>query len=93
MKVDKKTSNLKDGGGEGGRKIKVTKSQHLRSFKAGGLLGQGLLVMPRLTRIHGETFIFFQIFYVYDCPVFIYTRRGNKIPSQMVVSPHVVAGN
>jgi hypothetical protein len=38
---------------------------------------------------------FIYLFYVYEytVAVFRHTRRGHKIPIQMVVSHHVVAGN
>jgi hypothetical protein len=34
----------------------------------------------------------FVYFYVYECSVFMHTRRGHRIPLQMVVSHHVAAG-
>lgn len=33
------------------------------------------------------------IFYVYECFVFMHTRRGNHIPLHMVVSHHVISEN
>jgi hypothetical protein len=33
------------------------------------------------------------LFHVYECSVFIHTRRGNQIPWQIIVSYHVVPGN
>jgi hypothetical protein len=48
--------------------------------------------------IKAEIIIFFRLYlsYIYDeytVAVFRHTRRGHRIPLQMVVSHHVVAGN
>jgi hypothetical protein len=40
-----------------------------------------------------KRFIYLFCVYEYTVAVFRHTRRGHKIPLQMVVSHHVVAGN
>ena len=37
--------------------------------------------------------VFIHVFYVYECSVFVHTRRGHQTPLQMVVSHHVLAGS
>jgi hypothetical protein len=37
--------------------------------------------------------ILIRFFYLYKCSVFLYARRRNQIPLQMVVSHHMVVEN
>ena len=49
----------------------------------------GILSLPKTWSLNN----FREASSIYECPVFMHTRKGNQIPLQNIVSHHVGAGN